>query len=319
MITMDVITIGETMVLFTPETSGMMRYAKQYSMKFGGAESNVAIGLSRLGHKAGWISKVGNDEFGKAMSAFISGEGVDVSQVGVSADAPTGVYFKEPRRANDVRVYYYRKGSAASTLSKEDLNEEYIARAKYLHITGITPALSDSCAEAINEAIAIAKKHNVTIIFDPNLRKKLWSEEKARNTLLEIASRVDVILPGISEGQFMFGESDPIKLGKLFMDHGASTVVIKLGAAGAMYFTDEGQQAVPGFPVERVVDPIGAGDGFAAGFISGMLDGLQLVKAVERANAVGAFVTMVNGDVEGLPERDEIESMINNTDDDVSR
>ncbi|PLS17734.1 sugar kinase [Bacillus sp. M6-12] len=316
---MDVITIGETMVLFTPETSGKMRYAKQFSMKFGGAESNVAIGLSRLGHDAGWISKVGNDEFGKAMTAFISGEGVDVSQVIVSADAATGVYFKEPRRADDVRVYYYRKGSAASTLTKEDLDEEYIAKAKYLHITGITPALSDSCAETIYEAIAIAKRHNVKIVFDPNLRKKLWSEEKARNTLLEIASKADIILPGVSEGKFMFGESDPVKLGSLFLEHGASTVVLKLGAEGAIYFTKDEQRTVPGFPVKQVVDPVGAGDGFAAGFISGLLDGLELNKAVKRANAVGAFVTMVNGDVEGLPERDEIESLINNSDEDVSR
>ncbi|PLR78343.1 sugar kinase [Bacillus sp. V3-13] len=316
---MDVVTIGETMVLFTPDTTGLMRYAKQFSMKFGGAESNVAIGLSRLGHKVGWISKVGDDEFGRAMLSFISGEKVDVSQVKTDGSAPTGIYFKEPRRENDVRVYYYRKGSAASTLSKQDIHEEYIAKAKYLHITGITPALSESCEQAIFEAVEIAKRHRVKIVFDPNLRRKLWSEEKARATLLKLISKADIVLPGVSEGQFLFGESDPVKLGELFLNQGPSTVALKLGAQGAMYMTKNEQVTVPGITVERVIDPVGAGDGFAAGFISGLLDGLEPVKAVERGNITGAFVTMVNGDVEGLPEREEIERLSNQSGEDVNR
>ncbi|MBA4493060.1 sugar kinase [Paenactinomyces guangxiensis] len=316
---MDVVTIGETMALFTPDMSGMMRYAKSFSMKLGGAESNVAIGLSRLGHRTGWISKVGNDEFGKAMLSFISGEGVDVSRVKVDPSAPTGIYFKELRRADDVRVTYYRKGSAASTLSKLDLDEEYIAKAKYLHITGITPALSESCAEMIDEAVNIAKRSGVKVVFDPNLRKKLWNEEKARETLSELAAKADIVLPGIAEGEFIFGESDPEKLGQLFLNHGVSIVVLKLGAEGAWYFSKEKNVKVAGFPVERVIDPVGAGDGFAAGFLSGLLDSLSPEQAVERGNAVGALVTMVNGDVEGLPERDEIEAFINRKNDDVHR
>jgi 2-dehydro-3-deoxygluconokinase len=316
---MDVVTIGETMVLFTPDSTGLMRYANNFSMKFGGAESNVAIGLSRLGHKVGWISKVGQDEFGKAMVAFVSGEGVDVSQVKQDAASPTGIYFKEPRRSNDVRVYYYRKGSAASTLNKDDLDESYIKQAKYLHLSGITPALSDTCLDMIFEAIAIAKRNQVKVVFDPNLRLKLWSEQKARKVLLEIASESDIILPGIAEGEFMFGENDPDKLGQLFLDHGSPLVVLKLGEEGAYYFTREKKKKIPGFPVGHVVDPVGAGDGFAAGFMSGLLDGLTFEKATERANAVGAFVTQVNGDVEGLPEKDEIEALLTHKTNDVIR
>ncbi|KIL51917.1 sugar kinase [Jeotgalibacillus soli] len=316
---MDVITIGESMVLFTPDSTGPMRYANQFSMKFGGAESNVAIGLTRLGHKSGWISKVGNDEFGKGMVSFINGEGVDVSQVSVDSEAPTGIYFKEPRRANDTRVYYYRKGSAASRLSKDDLNPDYFQHAKYLHITGITPALSETAREAVFEAIKLAKQHNVPIVFDPNLRTKLWSEEEARKTLLAIAREADIVLPGIAEGKFIFGESDPARLGELFLNQGASVVILKDGARGAYYFTAEQNGRVPGFPVEQVVDPVGAGDGFAAGFLSGLLDGLDLSKAVERANAVGALVTMVSGDVEGLPDKEEIEAFMNQTNEDVIR
>ncbi|TCN18417.1 sugar kinase [Mesobacillus foraminis] len=316
---MDVVTIGETMVLFTPNSRGYMRHAHQFSMKFGGAETNVAVGLSRLGHQAGWISKVGNDEFGKAMVAFVKGENVDVSQVKVDQKHPTGVYFKELRRAGDVRVYYYRKDSAASRLTPEDLNEEYIAQAKFFHITGITPALSDSCANTILAAIKIAKKHGVRVVFDPNLRRKLWSEEKARSVLLHLASLADIVLPGIEEGKFMFDETDPKKIADCFLKNGSANVVVKLGADGAAYFTKDTAGVISGYPVEQVVDPVGAGDGFAAGLLSGLLNGLSFPEAVKRGNAVGALVTMVDGDVEGLPEEDEIEALMNSKNEDVQR
>ncbi len=317
---MDVVTIGESMAVFSPESSPLMRYAATYSRKFGGAESNVAIGLTRLGHDVGWVSKVGNDELGKGLLSFIRGEGVDVSQVRVSMTAPTGLYFKEVRSANNVKVEYYRKGSAASQLSVNDLDEAYIAKAKYLHITGITPALSDNCYQTVIKMISIARENGVKVVFDPNLRKKLWSEERAREVLLEIAGKSDIVMPGVAEGEFMFGESDPNTLGELFLNHGATLVVIKVGAKGAYYFTKEKAELVPGFPVEQVVDPVGAGDGFAAGVISGLLDQLPLSKAVERGNAVGALATQIPGDFEGLPTREEIEHFMYSTDsEDISR
>ncbi|KHF38739.1 sugar kinase [Halalkalibacter okhensis] len=315
---MDVVTIGETMVLFTPH-NGQLRYASQYVRSFGGAESNVSIGLSRLGHQAGWISAIGDDELGKGMLSFIRGEGVDVSQVKIDPTAPTGIFFKEIRNSSDIRIQYYRKGSAASQLSKEDLDADYIAKAKYLHISGITPALSESCCDMIFEAIKMAKEHGLKIVFDPNLRKKLWSEEQARDVLLKIAAEADIVLPGVAEGEFLFGESDPETLGNRFLNHGASVVILKVGAEGAYYFTNEESVLVPGFKVEQVIDPVGAGDGFAAGFMSGVLDGLSLYEAVQRGNAVGAIVTTVTGDVEGLPEKQEIERFINKPADDVSR
>jgi 2-dehydro-3-deoxygluconokinase len=273
-----------------------------------------------LGHQTGWISKVGLDEFGKSMVSFVRGEGVEVSQVGSDPEAPTGVYFKEVRSGDRVQVQYYRQGSAASRLTPSDLNETYISKAKYLHITGITPALSESCYETVIEAISIAKAHGLTVIFDPNLRRKIWSEEKARKVLLEISSFADIILPGIDEGQFMFNEDDPKKLGQLFLNHGASLVVLKVGAAGAYYFTEESSGLVEGFRLSNIVDPVGAGDGFAAGLISGLLDQLAIQEAVKRANAVGAMVTLVEGDVEGLPDRDELHAFMNpSTKGDVQR
>ncbi len=317
---MDVVTLGETMVLFTPESSGLLRYANTFSKKIGGAESNFAIGLSRLGYQTGWISKVGNDEFGKAILSFLKGEGVDVSHVHTDESAPTGIYFKEFRNSANVRVQYYRSGSAASKMAPSDIDENYIAKAKYLHITGITPALSTSCYQAIKEAIRIAKSKELQVVFDPNLREKLWpSKEKAQQVMLEIAAEADIILPGLSEATYLFGEKGPDQLAKCFLDLGAETVILKAGKEGTYYYTAEQSGFVESFSVDQVVDPVGAGDGFAAGFISGLLDELPLMKAVKRGNAVGAMVTMVNGDVEGLPEKDEIEHFIQPNKEDVSR
>ncbi|WCK56569.1 sugar kinase [Aneurinibacillus sp. Ricciae_BoGa-3] len=316
---MDVVTLGETMVLLTPNTNGLMRYAQQFGRKFGGAESNVCIGLARLGHAASWVSRVGDDEFGRAMVSFIRGEGVDVSQVKTDPSAPTGLYFKEIRRENDVRVYYYRSSSAASCLHKDDISEDYIKQAKFLHVTGITPALSDSCFEAIFYAIEVARQHKVKIVFDPNLRKKLWSEEKARETLLAIASKADIVLPGVEEGEFMFGETQPDVIGKRFLELGAQLVVLKVGAKGSIAYTHEKKTEVPGFKVDQVIDPVGAGDAFAAGFLSGQLDGLSLEGSLQRGNALGAMATMTYGDVEGLPDRQDLKGFTQGISVDVNR
>ncbi|MGY4688709.1 sugar kinase [Salibacterium sp. K-3] len=307
---MDVVTIGETMALFTPDQKGLMRYAHSYSRKFGGAESNMAVGLSRLGHKAGWISRVGDDELGKAMLHFVRGEGVNTDHVTMDPEAPTGLYFKEFRKAGDIRVQYYRKGSAASRLSTADIDEDYMKQADYLHISGITPALSESCREMLPAAINTAKRHGAKVVFDPNLRRSLWSDEEARETLLDLASHADIILPGIAEGAFLFGTDDPHELGRLFLQQGAEEVVLKAGDTGTYYFNKNGSEFVPAFQVETVVDPVGAGDGFAAGYLSGLLDGLSPVEAVRRGNAVGALVTQAEGDVEGLPERADVEALV---------
>lgn len=310
---MDVVTVGESMVLLTPMSVGPMRYESYFSSKIAGAESNVAIGLARLGHHVALLTRVGNDEFGKKILTFVRGEGIDVSGIHIDPDAPTGIYFKEKITEEEMNIYYYRKNSAASLMTPNDLDEKIIAQAKYLHITGITPALSDSCAKTIHAAIDIAKEHHVTIVFDPNLRKKLWSEEVARKELLSIASKSDIVLPGIDEGRFLFGLDDAPSLAKAFYDNGAKCVVLKLGADGAYYLNGEQSGLVRGFPVKRVVDPIGAGDGFASGLLSGLIDGFPLEKAVEKANAVGAMVTQVSGDVEGLPEKARLESYLNTT------
>ncbi|MCF6092415.1 sugar kinase [Microaerobacter geothermalis] len=298
---MDVVTFGETMVLLNPLSTGPLRYTTLFEKTIGGAESNVAIGLARLGHRVGWMSRLGNDEFGLFVRNFIRGEGVDTTQVQFDEKHPTGVFFKERQVMQEPKVYYYRKGSAASYFSPNDINESYLSQAKYLHITGITPALSQSCRDAVYRSIELAKKHGLKIMFDPNIRLKLWSTEEAKEVLFDIAGLCDIVIPGLEEGEILTGESAPEKIADSLLQNGAKAVVIKLGEHGAYYSVNQQEEYVPGYPVEKIVDPIGAGDGFAAGLLSGLLRGWSYRDSVELGNRIGAYALTVIGDVEGYP------------------
>ena len=281
------------MVLFQPEQMLPLEYIHQFPKKIGGAESNVAIGLTRLGHSVTWFSKLGNDPFGRFVVKSIRGEGVDVSSCLLTDEAPTGLIFKEQLSPEDMNVYYYRKGSAASLMQPEELDAGAIAAARILHISGITPALSDSARATVMEAIEIAKRNGTKIVFDPNLRLKLWSAEGAKKTFNEIAANADVILPGLDEGQLMTGETDVEAVAETLADgNNEKIVVIKLGDKGAYLHAGEQKTYIEGFPVDRIVDPVGAGDGFAAGVISGLLREEPLEQTVRRANAIGAMVVL---------------------------
>ncbi|MBD8136941.1 sugar kinase [Bacillus sp. CFBP 13597] len=298
---MDVVTFGETMVLFVPTKVGPLRFTNQFEKTIGGAEANVAISLARLGHQVSWMSRLGNDEFGLFVHNFIRGEGVDTSQVKFDDHNHTAVFFKERQVMQDPKIYYYRKDSAASYMTPDDLDEEVISQAKFMHLTGITPALSHSCMETVHHAITLAKKNKVTVVFDPNIRLKLWSKQEAREELMDIASKCDIFMPGIQEGEILTGETTPEGIAARFLKNGVRAVVVKLGERGAFYATPEKAEYIEGFPVQQVVDTVGAGDGFAAGFLSGMIRGWSYADAVKLGNRVGAYALTVTGDVEGYP------------------
>ncbi|RPF54303.1 sugar kinase [Aquisalibacillus elongatus] len=302
----DVFTLGETMVLFQPDQHAPLDYVHTFPKKIGGAESNVAIGLSRLGHTVSWFSQLGEDPFGRYILKTIRGEGVNVSTCQFTNEAPTGLLFKEQLSAEDVNVYYYRHQSAASFMKPEQLQEDSIANAKVLHITGITPALSESAYATVMKAIEIAKKNNVSVSFDPNLRLKLWSEERAKEVLSEIVKMADIILPGMDEGEFLTGQTQPEAISEALDPHKEKTIIIKLGDEGAYYSSENEEGYVPGYSVKQVVDPVGAGDGFAAGIISGILRKEPIDQVVRRANAIGAMVVSMTGDIEGLPSDEAV-------------
>ena len=315
---MDVVTFGETMVLFQPMKTAPLRYVSNYEQLIGGAESNLAIGLAKLGHKVGWFSRLGNDEFGHFILSRIRSEGVDTSRVKFDPINPTAVFFKEKRTEKDIRVYYYRSGSAASKLNPEDIDEDYIASAKILHLSGITPALSDTAYETVFKAIEIAKKHRIKISFDPNLRLKLWSADKARETIFQIAEQADILFPGIHEGEFLTGEKEPRKIAEKIYRPGQQ-LLIKMGEQGTYYTNGKEEEVIPAFKVNRVIDPVGAGDGFAAGFLSGYLKGMHWSESIKIGNAIGAMVVMVDGDIEGLPSYEDIKKFMHVSGEDVSR
>lgn len=309
---MDVITIGETMVLFDPVVDGPFRYVDQFRKRIGGAESNLAIGLARLGKDVGWISQLGNEELGQYVRSFIRGEGVDTSRVIMTNEASTGVYIKERVREGQAQVYYYRKGSAASQLSVENIDWDYIKQAKIVHISGITPLLSENCLEVVKQIFSFAKENDITISFDPNVRTKLLNNtNSAKELLLQLSENSDVLLAGLDEAALLLNTEDINKIIKYFRSKGVGFVILKDGANGVYYASDkDGQGFVPSYDVDRVVDPVGAGDGFAAGVLSALLEGQTLKEAVLTGSVIGAMVVSTYGDIEGLPDKKSIEQFL---------
>jgi len=298
------------MVMFEASSDGPLQYVHQFNKKFGGAESNVAIGVTRLGHSAGFITQVGDEELGKFVVSSIRGEGVDTSRVKFNEDYSTGLYIKERIREGSTQVYYYRKGSAASQMKKEDIDWDYLKQAKVIHLTGITPFLSASCEELINTVIKFAKENNILFSFDPNLRYKLMADRaNAKEIILNIAKQADLVMPGIDEADYLLGTRDYKEIAAYFHNAGVSKIAIKNGEVGTYYASKDGDAGfIPSIKVDRVIDPIGAGDGFAAGLLSGLLEDKSLKDSVLMGSTIGAMVVTVKGDIEGLPQRKALEN-----------
>jgi 2-dehydro-3-deoxygluconokinase len=314
---LDLVTLGESMVLLLAEQPGPMREATTFRRYIAGAESNLAIGLSRLGHRTGWFSRVGDDEFGRAVVFRIRGEGVDTSHVIADAQAPTGLVIRERREAGPIEQVYYRHGSAASRMSPDDLDAAYLRSARFLHLTGITPALSESCRQTVFAAADVARAGGVRVVLDPNYRSKLWDPPEARDVIRNLASHCDILLPGMDEAQLLTGLSDPELAARELHRLGPQLVVIKLGAQGALALDGETGQVTrsPAVPIERIVDPVGAGDAFAAGLLSGLLRGFGLADALALANRCGALAMTSPGDMEALPRWAEVASAATPTSD----
>lgn len=293
------------MALFMPQEHKSIERAATLEQSFGGAESNVAIGLARLGASVGWFGALGDDPFGKLILKALRGEGVDVSRARLNKEAPTGMMFRE-HVAGKLGVHYFRKHSAASQMCPEDLDEDYIRGAKLLHVTGITAALSDNCRKTIRRAIDIAKDAGVLVSFDPNLRLKLWSIEEARETLLPLAADADYFLPGWDELKLLYDTDDYADIKKRLNDLKAITIIKGMGDS-TVVLDKETEISIPFYPAEQVVDTVGAGDGFCAGFLAGIMKGMQPVEAVRLASINGSLVVQMRGDWEALPEWDVVE------------
>ncbi|QAY65122.1 sugar kinase [Paenibacillus protaetiae] len=304
----DIVTFGESMALFMPPEHRALERATELEQSFGGAESNVAIGVARLGVTSGWFGTVGDDPFGKMILKALRAEGVDVSHARQSGEAPTGLMFRE-KVAGRVSVHYYRKHSAASRVTPEQLDEAYIRGAKILHVTGITAALSPNCLAAVRRAIEIAKDAGVKVCFDPNLRLKLWSIEEAREALLPLAKEADYFLPGWDELKLLYDTDDYETVKEQLLQLNAVTVVKGYGD-NTVVLENGNETIVPFYPAEQVIDTVGAGDGFCAGFLAGLRKGLSPLEAVRLASVNGSLVVQMRGDWEALPEWSAVEQRL---------
>lgn len=305
---LDVVTLGEAMLMLVADRAGPLELAQAFSKRSAGAETNVAIGLARLGLQVGWCSRLGTDSMGRYLLHAMQAEGIDCSHVVCDAGQRTGFLIKgRVQGGGDPEVEYHRKGSAASLIRPADMDLAWLGSARHLHATGIFAALSKNCLETSIASMETMRQHGKTISFDPNLRPSLWaSADHMRATLNRLALRADWVLPGIAEGRLLTGQDAPEAIARFYLDGGVSLVVIKLGPEGAYWATATQSAYVPGFPVEHLVDTVGAGDGFAAGVISGMLEGLSIQDAVRRGAWMGARAVQVLGDTEGLPTRAQL-------------
>ena len=307
---MDVVLLGEAMVLLVAEQPGALEQVHHFEKRTAGAETNVAIGLARLGLRVGWQSRLGDDSMGRFLLAEMQREGVDCSRVVLDATQRTGFMFKGRNDdGGDPAIEYHRRGSAASLLQPGDIDARWVAAARHLHVTGVFPALAPNTLQATLRAIAAARESGRTVSFDPNLRPALWaSATQMQHTINELASRCDWVLPGLDEGRQLSGHGEPQAIAAFYRALGARQVVVKLGADGAWYDGDDGAGHVPAFPATRVVDTVGAGDGFAAGLISALLAGRGIAAAVRRGAWIGARAVQVRGDTDGLPTQRELEA-----------
>ncbi|SDZ29061.1 sugar kinase [Pseudomonas salomonii] len=305
----DILSFGETMAMFVAEQTGDLAQVAQFHKRIAGADSNVAIGLSRLGFNVTWLSRVGDDSLGRFVADTLKKEGLDCRHVAIDPLHPTGFQFKSREEAGaDPQVEYFRKGSAASHLSIAAISPA-VLQARHLHATGIPPALSEATGELSVELMTQMRKAGRSVSFDPNLRPSLWaSQAQMVREINALAALADWVLPGLGEGRLLTGFDDPADIAAFYLDQGAEAVAIKLGADGAYYRTHMDQGFIAAVPVETVVDTVGAGDGFAVGMISALLENLSFPEAVQRGNWIGSRAVQSRGDMEGLPNRSELPS-----------
>lgn len=308
----ELITFGETMAAFVPKESGYLRYAGDLSIRAAGSESNVAIGVSKLGHSSAWISRLGADELGYLIRNAIRSEGVDTSGVVWDQEYPTGVMIKQVRKGSETSVFYYRNDSAASHM--ETLDWDFLRQAKIIYISGITPVISDSCKKLVLDVANFAEEYKIWIAFDPNIRKKLWKGKDYIPLMETIAKRSQILMLGEEEAKQIYETDDMGRIcQRAFASGNLRYLALKKGADGAEVSDGENVIKIQPYPC-TCVDPVGAGDAFNAGFLSGILEENELELCGRIGAIAGAMATESRGDTEGIPDRDMLERILKQQD-----
>lgn len=333
----DVVCLGESMVTFVPSRPGRLADVPSFARGIGGAESNVACGLARAGHSARWISRVGTDGFGEHLVREIAATGVDTAYVQRDPRRPTGIYFRtageravgsEPVDGDGgdaaseplAEVLYYRAGSAAAAMSPALIPRQRAWSGRVLHLTGITPALSEDCRALMRELTARAPGRPL-VSFDLNYRVSLWQREEGADdgesgpaVLLDLARRCDVVFVGEDEAEAVWGVRGPEAVRAALPE--PEVLVVKQGGVGATAYArhpdGDGTDTVTFEPALRVdvVAPVGAGDAFAAGFLSGTLRGLTVAERLRHGHLMAAAALTVPGDLGTPPSREHADHLV---------
>jgi 2-dehydro-3-deoxygluconokinase len=313
------VTFGETMGLLSALDTGPLEFARSFGYGIGGAESNVAIGVSRLGSDATWFGRVGADATGDLVERRLRAE--EVRTLAIRDGGFTGMMVKHRRFGSSLQVDYHRAGSAGSRLAPADVPAELVAGAAVLHVTGITPALSASAAAAVLHAVELARAGGATVSVDVNYRSKLWSREAAGPVLRDLVARADLVFAGVEEAELVLGADgastagrDAAELAEALAQLGPTQTVIKDGARGCTAVVDGVRHRLPALPV-TAVDPTGAGDAFVAGYLAEHLSGGTAEQRLRTAISAGAFAVTVPGDCEGLPRRADLAALTRSEED----
>ena len=301
-----VVTFGEALGVLRTDQLGSLAHLGTLTVGTGGAEANVAIGLARLETAVTWLGRVGDDSLGRRVARELRAEGVGVVAI-VDDEAPTGLLLKETPSPGRTVITYHRAGSAGSRLVPADLDALDLAAGDILHLTGITPALSASASITVDRALDLADAAGATISYDVNHRSRLWRARDAATTHRRIAARAQLVFAGEEEAELLApGSKGPSNQAAAIAALGPTEVVIKRGAAGALVLVDGTELTRPAVSVDLVVDTVGAGDAFVAGYLAERLAGRELAIRLDTALRAGAAACQHPGDWEAAPTRGEL-------------
>ena len=302
-----VLLIGEAMELLLAQEEGRLSDVRNFYATVTGAELNVAVGISRLGLTARYMTRLGADPRAERIRAFMKANDIDDDLVITDPEHQTGCMMKSKAAPGEHEIYYFRQKTAASFISEDDINSLDLSDIRAVHITGIFPTISETAEKACRRLIQRANDEHITVVFDPDLRGILWTTDKhALELINEFAAKADVFLPNLNEAEKLCGLTEPNDIAEHYLSMGAKKVVITMGKNGAFYKSRVESGIVPTFRADEVVNTLGAGDAFAAGLISGICDELPLGEAVVRANAVGCIQIQNNSDNSGLPTMQQL-------------
>lgn len=302
---LDLICLGEPMLELAQVKRGEEAL---YLPGFGGDTSNCAVAAARQGARVGYVTALGDDSFGRDFLELWASEGIDIQAVTLDPTAPTGIYFISYRNGEH-EFSYRRKGSAASRICPDNLPYDYIRKARVLHVSGISQAISEPACDAVFAAISAAREAGVKVSYDTNLRLNLWPLTRARAIIHAAMAESDIALPGLDDARRLTNLEDPDAIASFYLDLGPRLVLLTMGREGTLVATPGRREVVPVYAVEQV-DATGAGDTFDGAFLARYIAGDDPFTAARYANVAAALSTLGQGAVAPMPRTPAVQAAL---------